>query len=93
MADIVVLKKTKEIWLIFWQYSAAADLYMSRVNNVASDEQLEADIDKWCNEILVLGPVEVQYVKLQCMCRTYNTHRFSGGNVRSIHAGVGAGGG
>lgn len=70
LADIIGLKKAKEMWMLCRQYSAAEALAMGLVNKVVPDEELEAEVDKWCDEILALGPLALQGVKLQFMRRT-----------------------
>ncbi|MFC2066754.1 enoyl-CoA hydratase-related protein [Chloroflexota bacterium] len=70
LADVVGLKKAKEIWMLCRQYSAGEALAMGLVNKVVADQELETEVDKWCKEILALGPVALQGVKLQFMRRT-----------------------
>lgn len=65
LSDIVGLKKAKEIWMLCRQYSALEALEMGLVNKVVPNEELEAEVDKWCSEILALGPTALQGVKSQ----------------------------
>lgn len=69
LSDIVGLKKAKEIWMLCRQYSANEALEMGLVNKVVPDEELESEVEKWCNEILALGPTALQGVKLQFIRR------------------------
>lgn len=68
--DIVGVKKAKEIWMLCRQYSAQEALAMGLVNQVVPDEKLEEEVDKWCEEIVALGPTSLQGVKLHFIRET-----------------------
>jgi len=70
LKDIVGVKKAKEIWMLCRQYSAQEALEMGLVNKVVPDDKLEEELDRWCEEILALGPTSLQGVKLQFIRET-----------------------
>ncbi|MFC1895830.1 enoyl-CoA hydratase-related protein [Thermodesulfobacteriota bacterium] len=70
LKEIVGVKKAKEIWMLCRQYSPQEALEMGLVNKVVPDDKLEVEVDKWCEEILALGPTSLQGVKLQFMRET-----------------------
>ena len=70
LADIVGMKKAKEVWLLCRQYSAQEALTMGLVNAVVPNDKLEEEVDKWCQEILALSPTSLQGVKFEFMRET-----------------------
>ena len=70
LAHTVGFKKAKEMWMLCRQYSAKEALEMGLVNKVVPDAELDAEVDKWCNEILALGPMALKGVKLQFLRET-----------------------
>ncbi|MBI4967770.1 MAG: enoyl-CoA hydratase/isomerase family protein [Rhodospirillales bacterium] len=63
MARVVGEKKAREIWFLCRQYTAQQALEMGLVNKVVPDDQLEAEVDQWCEEILALSPSALEGVK------------------------------
>lgn len=41
-------KKAREIWNLCRRYKAPEALAMGLVNTVVPDDQLDAEVDKWC---------------------------------------------
>jgi len=64
LSDIVGVKRAKEIWILCRQYSAQEALAWGLINKVVPNDQLEAETDKLCQEILALSPTSLQGVKL-----------------------------
>lgn len=56
LARIVGEKKAREIWYMCRQYSAQEALEMGLVNKVVPADELESEVDKWCQEILEKAP-------------------------------------
>ena len=52
LACIVGEKKAREIWYLCRRYTARDALEMGLVNTVVPDEELDAEVDRWCAEIL-----------------------------------------
>lgn len=63
MARIVGQKKAREIWFLCRQYNAQQALDMGLVNTVVPLEQLDAEVDKWCQEILANSPIAIRCLK------------------------------
>src|SRR3954451_14645336 len=45
-------KRAREIWLLCRRYSAAEAFQMGLVNKVVPAEELDAEVESWCREIL-----------------------------------------
>ncbi len=56
LANIVGVKKAKEIWFLCRQYDAQQALEMGLVNTVVPLERLEEETVQWCREMLELSP-------------------------------------
>ena len=80
LARIVGEKKAREIWYMCRKYSAAEALAMGLVNTVVPNEELDAEVDKWCAEILEKSPTAIAIAK-----RSFN---MDSENIRGI-AGMG----
>jgi len=63
LARIVGEKKAREIWYLCRRYSAREALQMGLVNKVVPPEELEAEVDRWCREILEKSPTALAYLK------------------------------
>ncbi|MCA0241631.1 MAG: enoyl-CoA hydratase/isomerase family protein [Proteobacteria bacterium] len=56
-------KKAREIWFLCRRYSAAEAEKMGLVNKVVPHDQLDAEVDKWCDEINQLSPTALTIAK------------------------------
>ncbi len=63
MARIVGQKKAREIWFLCRQYNAQEALEMGLVNKVVPLNQLDAEVDTWCREILANSPMAIRCLK------------------------------
>lgn len=63
LAQLVGMKKAKEIWFLCRQYDAAEALEMGLVNAVVPLDQLEAETVKWCREMLAVSPFSLRLLK------------------------------
>lgn len=52
LARVVGEKKAREIWYLCRRYSAAEAAAMGLVNRVVPDDQLDAEVESWCREIM-----------------------------------------
>ena len=59
LARIVGEKKAREIWYLCRRYTAAEALAMGLVNCVVPHDQLDAEVAKWCAEILERSPTAI----------------------------------
>lgn len=63
LANLVGVKKAKEIWFLCRQYDAKQALEMDLVNAVVPLEDLEAETVAWCREMLALSPFALRLMK------------------------------
>ena len=63
LANMVGVKKAKEIWFLCRQYDAQQALEMGLVNTVVPLERLEQETVQWCNEMLALSPFSLRLLK------------------------------
>jgi naphthoate synthase/2-ketocyclohexanecarboxyl-CoA hydrolase len=52
---VVGEKRAREVLFCTWQYGADEALRMGLINAVVPDEDLDAEVDRWCEEILRLA--------------------------------------
>jgi 2-ketocyclohexanecarboxyl-CoA hydrolase len=63
LARVVGEKKAREIWYLCRRYSAQEALAMGLVNCVVPADQLDAEVKKWCDEILEKSPTALALAK------------------------------
>ena len=63
LANVVGVKKAKEIWFLCRQYDAQQALEMGLVNTVVPLERLEDETVQWCREMLALSPFSLRLLK------------------------------
>ncbi len=63
LAQLVGMKKAKEIWFLCRQYDAQEALDMGLVNTVVPLADLESETVKWCREMLALSPFALRLMK------------------------------
>ena len=63
LTHVVGAKKAKEIWMLCRRYSAAEALAMGLVNAVVPAGQLDAEVDRWCEELLRKSPSCLKILK------------------------------
>jgi 2-ketocyclohexanecarboxyl-CoA hydrolase len=71
-------KRAREIWFLCRRYTAAEAFQMGLVNKVVPPEQLDAEVEAWCREILALSPTAIAIAK-----RSFNA---DSENIRGIGA-------
>jgi len=63
LARIVGDKKAREIWYLCRRYTANEAAAMGLVNKVVPDDQLDAEVDQWCREIVEKSPTALAIAK------------------------------
>ncbi len=63
LARVVGEKKAREIWYLCRRYGAQEALAMGLVNAVVPHAQLDAEVAKWCAEILQMSPTAIALAK------------------------------
>ncbi|MCC6534353.1 MAG: enoyl-CoA hydratase/isomerase family protein [Burkholderiales bacterium] len=56
-------KKAREMWYLCRRYSAREAMAMGLVNAVVPDAELDAEVDRWCAEILGHSPTAIAIAK------------------------------
>jgi len=63
LARVVGEKRAREIWYLCRLYPAAEALAMGMVNAVVPDDQLDAEVDRWCDELVQKSPTALALAK------------------------------
>jgi dihydroxynaphthoic acid synthetase len=63
LARLVGMKRAKEIWFLCRQYTAQQALEMGLVNAVVPAAELDAEVDRWCTELLEKSPTALKMLK------------------------------
>ncbi|MCL5884247.1 MAG: 2-ketocyclohexanecarboxyl-CoA hydrolase [Deltaproteobacteria bacterium] len=63
LARVVGEKKAREIWYLCRRYNAQDALQMGLVNVVVPHDQLDAEVRKWCDEIVEKSPTAIALAK------------------------------
>lgn len=63
LARVVGEKKAREIWYLCRRYTAQEALQMGLVNAVVPQDQLDAEVKKWCDEIVEKSPTAIALAK------------------------------
>jgi 2-ketocyclohexanecarboxyl-CoA hydrolase len=63
LARVVGEKRAREMWYLCRRYSAAEALAMGLVNAVVPHAELDAEVSRWCKEILAHSPTAIAIAK------------------------------
>ena len=63
LARVVGEKRAREIWYLCRRYSAAEALAMGLVNAVVPHDELDAEVSRWCAEIMERSPTAIAIAK------------------------------
>ena len=63
LTHIIGSKKARELWMLCRRYTAREALEMGLVNTVVPLDQFDAEVKKWCDEILALSPGVLKIIK------------------------------
>ena len=63
LSRLIGEKKARELWFLCRRYKAHEALALGLVNAVVPDDQLDAEVDRWCAEILQLSPTAIAIAK------------------------------
>ncbi len=63
LANVVGHKRAREMWMVLRKYSAREMLDWGLVNAVVPYEQLDAEVNKWAQEMLALSPTCLRLIK------------------------------
>lgn len=63
LARVVGEKKAREMWFLCKRYTAQEALAMGLVNAVVPAEELDAEVDRWCAELVQRSPTAIAIAK------------------------------
>jgi 2-ketocyclohexanecarboxyl-CoA hydrolase len=63
LARVVGEKRAREIWYMCRRYSAQEALAMGLANAVVPDDELDAEVDRWCEELKMRSPTAIAIAK------------------------------
>jgi 2-ketocyclohexanecarboxyl-CoA hydrolase len=63
LAKIIGHKRAREMWMLCRRYTAKQALEMGLVNAVVPADQLDAEVDRWCEELLSASPTVLRVIK------------------------------
>lgn len=63
MARVIGEKRAREVWFLCRRYSARDALAMGMVNAVVPDAELDAEVARWCAEIVDKSPTAIAIAK------------------------------
>lgn len=63
LAGIIGHKRAREMWMLCRRYSAAQMLEWGFVNAVVPKEALDAEVARWCEELLEMSPTSLKTIK------------------------------
>lgn len=84
LARIVGEKKAREIWYLCEKYSAQEALEMGLINKIVPHEELEAQVDKWCQSIVAKSPTALKMLKYSFNADSANIHGISQMGLGSV---------
>lgn len=56
-------KRAREIVYMCWEYGATEALQMGLANRVVPDDELEAEVARWCDRLLEMSPRSLRFAK------------------------------
>ena len=62
-ANIIGHKRAREMWMLTRQYNAQQMLDWGLINAVVPMQELDAEVDRWCQELLALSPSCLKVLK------------------------------
>lgn len=63
LTKVVGAKKAREMWMLCRKYKAPEALQMGLINTVVPLDALEAEVDRWCEEMLAVSPGCLEVLK------------------------------
>ena len=63
LVKVVGAKRAREMWMLCRRYTAEQALEMGLVNTVVPRDQLDDEVDRWCEELLAVSPGCLEILK------------------------------
>lgn len=80
-ASVIGHKRAREMWMLCRRYSAQQALSWGLINSVVPQAELDAEVKRWCADLLSLSPTVLKIVKASF--RTHMEH-YMGRNVSDM---------
>ena len=84
LAQVVGEKKAREIWYLCRRYTAEQAVEMGLANTVVSADELDAEVDRWCAEILERSPTAIAIAKRSFNAATENLRGISSIGMQAL---------
>jgi 2-ketocyclohexanecarboxyl-CoA hydrolase len=84
LARVVGEKKAREMWYLCRRYTAAEALAMGLVNCVVPHEQLDAEVARWCAEIMEKSPTAIAIAKRSFNADSENIRGIGGMGMQAL---------
>jgi len=84
LARVVGEKKAREMWYLCRRYSAAEALAMGLVNSVVPHDQLDAEVARWCAEIMERSPTAIAIAKRSFNADSENIRGIGGMGMQAL---------
>jgi 2-ketocyclohexanecarboxyl-CoA hydrolase len=84
LARVVGEKKAREIWYLCRRYTAAEALAMGLVNAVVAHEELDAEVARWCAEIMERSPTAIAIAKRSFNADTESIRGIGGMGMQAL---------
>ena len=84
LAQVVGEKKAREIWYLCRRYTAEQAVEMGLANMVVPADQLDAEVDRWCAEILERSPTAIAIAKRSFNAATDNLRGISSLGMQAL---------
>jgi 2-ketocyclohexanecarboxyl-CoA hydrolase len=85
LAHIVGHKRAREMWYLCRRYTARQAYEWGLVNAVVPYAQLDAEVDRWCQELLALSPTCLKILKASYQAE-FDYLRGAGERIRQMVA-------
>ena len=84
LAQVVGEKKAREIWYLCRRYTGEQAVEMGLANTVVPADELDAEVDRWCAEILELSPTAIAIAKRSFNAGTENLRGISSMGMQAL---------
>ena len=84
LARIVGEKKAREMWYLCRRYTAAEAMAMGLVNAVVPHDELDAEVARWCAEIMERSPTAIAIAKRSFNADTDSIRGISGMGMQAL---------
>ena len=84
LAQVVGEKKAREMWYLCRRYTAEEALGMGLANTVVPSDQLDAEVDRWCAEIMDRSPTALAIAKRSFNSSTENMRGISSMGMQAL---------